>query len=1026
MTESKLRLAGIVDSAMDAIISVDEQQRVILFNFAAERMFGYRVDDVLGQPLDRFIPSRYRSAHAGHVRGFARTSATHRKMGELGVVFGLRADNTEFPIEASISQVEIEGRKLLTVILRDISERRRAEAELQETQEIFRQLATIGSDFFWELDAQLRFTAISPGIEFRSGHDYATYIGKTRWELPFLGVSEAQWNEHRRTLEARKPFRDFAGALLNRDGEERWFLISGDPLFHQDGTFKGYRGLTRDITEQKERELRIARLTRIYAVLSAINSAIVRMHDREELFAEACRIAVVEGAFKMAWVGEVDSVSLEGTVVASHGEEQGYVDLINFSAHPDAPSRERPASRAVRDKKPVVCNDISTEPMLAPLRAALLGHGHRSLAVFPLTVGGRVAAVLSLHADVKGFFDGEELRLLNELAGDVAFALETIAKQAKLDYLAYYDALTGLPNSTLFHDRLAQFLAHAKHEGRTVALYLIDLDRFTLVNDTLGRHAGDTLLKLAAERFNSALPDTSSLARISADTFAVAVADLHDGADASLAVLQGHIFASLSQGFTIDGNELRVSARAGVALFPGDGNDADTLFKNAEAALKHAKESAERYLFYAPEMNARMAEKLALENQMRVAMETGQFVLHYQPMVELSSGQIVAAEALIRWQHPEQGLLSPARFLPVVEESDISIPLGQWVLQTACEQIRTWHDAGLPQVSVSVNLSARQFRDDALVQRVADTLERTRLEARWLELELTEDIVMQDAERFIAKLDALKALGVGLALDDFGTGYSSLSYLKRFPLDKLKVDQSFIRDVTSSPDDAAIVHAVISVGHSMGLDLVAEGVETEAQLGWLRRHRCENIQGYYFSPPLSASEFGQILRDRKSLPSGVGRDSFEAKTLLVVDDESNIVAALVRLLRREGYRILTAHSAAEAFDALALNAVQVIISDHRMPVMTGAEFLAKVKVMYPDTVRILFSGHVEMEALTDAVNRGAVFRFLLKPWDDEVLRESIREAFHYFWLTHQDKSGSVAGDATGILDARSSTTEGAD
>jgi diguanylate cyclase (GGDEF)-like protein/PAS domain S-box-containing protein len=1020
-SESTFRLTDILDSAMDAMISVDEQQRVVLFNLAAEKMFGYSVNDVLGQSLDRMIPSRYRSAHAGHMTGFARANTTHRKAGELGVVYGLRADDTEFPIEASISQVEMDGRKLLSVILRDTSERNRTEEGLRKKQEVFRQLAAIGADYFWELDAQLRFTAISPEIGVGSDLDYKNYIGKTRWELPFIGVSGAQWDEHRSTLEAHKPFRDFVGALRNLDGKERWFQISGDPLFDQDGTFTGYRGVTRDITDRKARELKIARLTRIRAVLSAINGAIVRLHGRDALFAETCRIAVVEGAFKMAWIGEFDPVTLDGRVVASYGIDQKYIDLIRFSGSPDAPSRERPASRAFREMKPVVCNNLSIDLADSPTRTELLVRGHQALAIFPLVVDGRVAAVLSLHAAELGFFDDEEVNLLNELANDVAFGLDYIAKAAKLDYLAYYDVLTGLPNSTLFHDRLAQSLSLAAHNDRTVALYLIDLDRFTQVNDTLGRHAGDTLLKLVAERFNRALPKASSLARISADTFAIAVADLSNSADSALAHLQNYIFASLSREFMVDGNELRVSARAGIALFPEDGNDADTLFKNAEAALTRVKASAASYLFYAPEMNARMAEKVVFENQLRVALEIGQFVLHYQPIVELSSGQIVGAEALIRWQHPEKGLLLPARFLPIVEESGLSIPLGEWVLRTACAQIKTWHDAGLPQVTVSVNVSARQFRDEALVQNVADALERTGLEARWLELELTEDIVMQDTERLITKLNTLKALGVRLSLDDFGTGYSSLSYLKRFPLDQLKVDQSFVRDVTSNPNDAAIVRAVISLGNSMKLELVVEGVETATQLAWLRRHRCEKIQGYYFSPPLSASEFEQILRDRKSLPPEAGSASVEAKTLLIVDDESNIVAAVVRLLHREGYRILTAHSAKQAFEVLALNDVQVVLSDHRMPVMTGAEFLGRVKGLYPDTVRILFSGYVEMEALTDAVNRGAVFRLLLKPWDDKVLRESIRDAFNYYWLTHRQEPNS-ADDRAPITPGASRTT----
>jgi len=398
----------------------------------------------------------------------------------------------------------------------------------------------------------------------------------------------------------------------------------------------------------------------------------------------------------------------------------------------------------------------------------------------------------------------------------------------------------------------------------------------------------------------------------------------------------------------------------------------------------------------------RAPEKVTLERELLEAIEAGQFVLHYQPKVELSTGQIIGSEALLRWQHPQRGLLMPGQFLAVAEDSDAILDIGEWVLRAGCAQTAKWHDAGLPAISLSVNLSARQFRDDALQQRVADVLRDTGLRPLSLELELTEKIVMHDAARFVERLDALKVLGVKISLDDFGTGYSNLSYLKRFPLDRLKVDQSFIRDVTSSPDDAAIVRAVISLGHSLGLDIVAEGVETEAQVEWLRRERCEQIQGYVFSRPVPASQFELMLRSRKGLPARAATAPGEAKTLLIVDDEPAILASLVRLLRRDGYRILTAQSAREALDLLALNVVQVIISDHRMPVITGAEFFGKVKTLYPDTVRILFSGYIEIEALTEAVNRGAVYRFLLKPWDDETLRESIRQAFHHYWLTHKD------------------------
>jgi EAL domain-containing protein (putative c-di-GMP-specific phosphodiesterase class I)/CheY-like chemotaxis protein len=395
------------------------------------------------------------------------------------------------------------------------------------------------------------------------------------------------------------------------------------------------------------------------------------------------------------------------------------------------------------------------------------------------------------------------------------------------------------------------------------------------------------------------------------------------------------------------------------------------------------------------------------------ALDAGQFVLHYQAKVELSTGQVVGSEALVRWQHPQRGLVMPGQFLAAAEGSDAILAIGEWVLRAGCTQTAAWHDAGLPAVSLSVNLSARQFGDEALERRIADVLADTGLRPSSLELELTEKTVMHDAARFVERLDALKRLGIKLSLDDFGTGYSNLSYLKRFPLDRLKVDQSFVRDVTTSPDDASIVRAVISLGHSLGLDIVAEGVETQAQVEWLRRERCDQIQGYVFSRPLAATPFEALLQSRKGLARSAGVAG-ESKTLLIVDDEAGVVASLVRLLRQDGYRILTAGNAKEALDLLALNTVQVIVSDHRMPAMTGAEFFGKVKTLYPDTVRILFSGYIEIEALTDAVNRGAVYRFLLKPWDDEALRESIRQAFQHYWLTHKsDEPEYPAATTTG-------------
>jgi EAL domain-containing protein (putative c-di-GMP-specific phosphodiesterase class I) len=350
-------------------------------------------------------------------------------------------------------------------------------------------------------------------------------------------------------------------------------------------------------------------------------------------------------------------------------------------------------------------------------------------------------------------------------------------------------------------------------------------------------------------------------------------------------------------------------------------------------------------------------------------------------------------EALIRWHRPGLGMISPARFIPLAEETGLIVPIGEWVLRTACAQNKAWQDAGLPTCCVSVNLSARQFKQPELADMVAAVLRETGLEPQHLDLELTESLVMSGAEQFISKLQALNAMGVRLSIDDFGTGYSSLSYLKRFPINTLKIDQSFVRDIVTDVDDAAITRSVISLGHSLNLKVIAEGVETDAQLAYLRRHGCDEMQGYLFSRPVPAAEFEQMLRDGKSMTVADGGDDAAQKTLLVIDDEPITLMSLKGILRQDGYRILTALTPGEALELLALHPVQVIVCDQHMPLMMGTELLGKVKDLYPDTIRIVLSSHTDFETIIDAINRGAVYRFYTKPWKIDVLRDNIREAF---------------------------------
>ena len=616
-----------------------------------------------------------------------------------------------------------------------------------------------------------------------------------------------------------------------------------------------------DVTEHKTQERKVARLSRVSAVLSGINSAIVRIHNRDALFQEACRIAVNQGAFGMAWVGVLDP-----DADAQDGQMAAW-----FSGHPDqgtpllagATGIDTPWRVAARERRPVICNDIRDDATLW-LHGAQLS-AYRSVAAFPLMLESRAVAVIVLFADEIGIFDHNELKLLNELAGDLSFGLQFIAKEERLSYLAFHDVLTGLPNRMLLQDRVTQFLQGAKPDAGMTCVIMLDLDHFAQLNDALGRHAGDAVLTQVAQRLDASLTEPYSLARIAGDIFAIAIPGLAQAADAAT-LLEQQIFSTFDSAFIIDGQALRITARAGLAVHPEDGHDAETLLKHAEVALKKAKSSDERYLCYAPRMNAAIAARLSLKAELQMALEQQQFVVHYQPRVDLVSGAIVSAEALIRWHHPQRGIVGPDRFIPLSEETGLIVPIGAWIIDAVCAQQTVWLASGVAIVPVAVNLSAVQFKKGELLQTIQEALDRHALANHHIEFELTESAVMSDPEQATRKLQALKEMGLKLSLDDFGTGFSSLAYLKRFPFDFVKIDRAFITDITKSAKDAMIATAVIAMGHSLNLRVVAEGVETEGQLAYLRQHGCNEIQGYYFSPPVPAAEFETMLREKKCLP----------------------------------------------------------------------------------------------------------------------------------------------------------------
>ncbi len=585
----------------------------------------------------------------------------------------------------------------------------------------------------------------------------------------------------------------------------------------------------------------------------------------------------------------------------------------------------------------------------------------------------------------------------------------TERKEAELRLLklAHFDTLTGLPNRSQFYSALTRSLEQAAEHRWSVGVLFLDVDRFKNINDTLGHPCGDELLRQFASRLVDSLRVRDTIGRFGGDEFA-AILMLPEGPQTALAVVD-KIRESLRRPFDLGGHEVTVTASIGITIYPEDGLDADTLIKYADTAMYRAKEAGrDAFRFFTAEMNAQSLARLDLENALRRAIDQQEFVLYLQPKVHIGSGRISGAEALIRWKRPGHGMVSPALFIPILEETGLIVPVGTWVLNEACRMISKWGKSKTGPVHLSVNVSGVQFFLGGLEEEVLNAIKVHEIAPELLELELTESSLMSNAEDTITVLRNLKALGIKISIDDFGTGYSSLAYLKRFPIDKLKIDIAFVREVTSNPDDAAIVLAIINMAHSLKLQVIAEGVERDAQLAYLRRHGCDEMQGYYFSKPVSEAEFEMMLAEGKSLAAPVDETLAGQQTLLIVDDDAFMLDVLSDFLAQDGYRILTAQTAAEGFDILARNKVHVILCDQCMPLMSGTEFMERVKNLCPDTFRIMLSAYADLTPIMAAINHGAIDRFYTKPWKGAVLRENIREGFRL----HSQLHGAGSSQAT--------------
>jgi diguanylate cyclase (GGDEF)-like protein/PAS domain S-box-containing protein len=853
---------------------------------------------------------------------------------------------------------------------------------LKESEQRLRGLAALSSDWYWEQDANFRFTLVSSGVRDESGETFDAWVGKTPWELPY---ENADWTEHRATLAQRRPFRSLQLQPITADGSALHISVSGEPRFEDDGTFSGYRGiakdvtervrgiedlqrfqamdaisdaiflidraslrlvhvndagcrlrqlsreqilalepwnvwgelsgsraqlertydaliaggaaaapqeflwrpeqgpaiwldvrrhaqclrrrwtiiiLVRDITERKQAEDKLRRLNRLYAMVSGINALVVRAHNRDELFSNACRIAVEQGEFDMAWVGIVDRTRTNIAPVASAGMDENFLAAIKglFGSSAGALSGKTLTAMAIRDKTAIISNDLQNDQRVA-FNEKYAAMGLRALAVFPLIVSDDALGVIVLYTRKVEFFDQQGLKMLTELAGNIAFAIDYIDKQERLDYLAYYDTLTGLANQRLFLDRLAQFLRNAANGKHKLGLFLVDLERFKAVNDSLGRAAGDSLLRQVAQWLTHFAGDASLLARVGADQFAIVLPEIRQEGDV-VRLLEKTIAIFLNHPFNLNGAVYRIAAKIGIVLYPDDGDDADTLYKHGEAALKKAKAVGDRYLFYSQRMSETMSGRLGLENQLRQALDNEEFVLHYQPKFDLVSGRLTGAEGLIRWNRPETGMVAPGRFIPILEQTGLIHEVGRWALRNAVAQYLRWLDIGLPAVPIAVNVSPLQLRHRGFLAEIEQAINIDTHAAAGLELEITESLIMEDVNHSIASLQAIRGMGIRIAIDDFGTGFSSLSYLSKLPVDTLKIDRSFVLDMANAPGGATLVSVIIDLAHALKLKSVAEGVETEEQLRQLRTLNCDQIQGYLCGKPVAGDIFERLYLDQ--------------------------------------------------------------------------------------------------------------------------------------------------------------------
>jgi diguanylate cyclase (GGDEF)-like protein/PAS domain S-box-containing protein len=707
-------------------------------------------------------------------------------------------------------------------------------------------------DNLWVKDVNSRFVIANQVTAERIGvAGPADLIGKTDLELLPMSIAEKFFNDEQRIVRSGQPMIDMEEYVFDDAGGKIWILTTKVPLRNDQNEIFAVAGISRDITERKradalrDGQAQILQMIATSAPLQDVLDRLMRLVE-SQLTGIFSSVLLLDESTSRLWHSAAPSLP------------EAYTKAIDGVAiGPNVGSCGTAAYR----REAVIVADIMTDPLWTDYKDLAAAHGIRSCWSTPIqSHNGAVIGTFAMYSTTARKPTEAETRLIDVATRIAGIAIERKLAEERIHFMANHDALTGLPNRALLNDRLSQALLYAQRYDRWVTVLFIDLDNFKIVNDSLGHNAGDELLKAVARRMVDCVRATDTVVRLGGDEFVVLLLDQPKSPDIISATVQ-KLRSVIAQTVQLEGHDLRVTSSIGIANYPSDGTDAEALLANADAAMYRAKEiGRDNFQFYTPELNTKAHEKFLLQEELRKAVARSEFVLLYQPQVDLRTGRVFAVEALIRWKHPTLGMVPPIKFIPLAEETGLIVPIGNWVMREACRQNKAWQDAGLPHLNVCVNVSARQFKERNLVSHVVGTLKDSGMDAKYLELEVTESLIMQDVELAIATMKELQGLGVQISIDDFGTGYSSLSALKTFPVARLKIDKSFVDGLPANENDKAVISAVISLGQKLNLRVIAEGIETEAQAAFLRENNCDEMQGYLFSRPVSPQQIEELLR----------------------------------------------------------------------------------------------------------------------------------------------------------------------